>query len=1169
MTAPVLPTKFPFWCRAVYSWGGESPKDLGFIEGDLIECLNAGDGSWWVGRLRRDPRMIGSFPSNFVKVLDSSFTPVSRSVSPMPEMAKNDSFSKTQADREAKKARAKSRKPFQGYKTALPPKANTTQSAPPSPQKPAMQHHQSFDPSNPPSTVLWQIQPDSRNPSRSPSPAPGNITSSPPPPPPPHRSLRNGGGSFSRRTPSPQPPIHDDYGQYRNAHTPSPGIASMNGHTPPMIRSAMDDVMSSLDDMTVARRNSEPENDGPLNPWSPEAFNNLHAPSHTQARALTSLGLGAGGSNYSEPRLNYSSRHNSPDRFQDGSHQLETYVQRMESRLRQMQEARDGRGVDEFSSPPPEVPPKNSAWAPRPRSALNLEWPVRRNHAMELGHSKLDRTFTTKTSSTNTSSCIQSDGATMSNATSMTAQSVFSGYSAGGFSATSAGSLARKRMGSIREKLSRPMTSSSIRDERQNWNQSTPAIPASVSAYSGSRSRPKSAVGWEDKNRSQTSAGLGGFNSPRPKKQGFLKKLIDTARTGAASARSTISVGDQHAPSSTKMVGIAGGSALNLSPRKNMTMSNLSFGQDAGREMGLASATDHGDIMTRRDVYRSNTPSPSERQERADRCAMLDHPVICSVEELYAEFQGDEDGHGQPVYNPFQLSNPSFSQVDKAARSITGIPTSINAATLATGYLCRPYRTMAQRLRAIFIWCAERISWEDDGYDISPHADTIRVIQTKRGSSREVAALVAEMCRAIDVHAQVVRGHLKTPGDDLDLDAVQKPNHFWNMVLVDNEWRMLDASIASPTNPMRTKLSSVSNTIAEAWYFLTRPSEACWTHVPCDQDHQHMVPPVSPDSLLALPQTCPPFFRLGLSMHAYDTSIIRMEGLEVCTLSVNVPCDVEIVAEVEAKAILQDQDGDRYEDTDNIVRKRALAQPAWYRTIPNTEINQKRYVIKAILPGDEGQGVLKVYAGKKGLMLSARDIVHPLAFALPLYHYGQNPSYEFVKRHPTPHATRHDLYIVQPQTYRLSVGETYVFCVRQHHATATATPTNEQIGFDHRPISPNPLLRPTSAMSMTSSSAAGSNPSQTATDPSILAAPGVKIKDKPAKLAIQSPGGKITRLPRRSELPQNPSLREIDGEVLGSVWENTLKLHERGTWRALVLADRQARWCVWAEWECV
>lgn len=35
----------------------------------------------------------------------------------------------------------------------------------------------------------------------------------------------------------------------------------------------------------------------------------------------------------------------------------------------------------------------------------------------------------------------------------------------------------------------------------------------------------------------------------------------------------------------------------------------------------------------------------------------------------------------------------------------------------------------------------------------------------------------------------------------------------------------------------------------------------------------------------------------------------------------------------------------------------------------------------------------------------------------------------------------------------------------------------------------------------------------------------------------------------------------------GSVWETIIKIGERGTWRGLVLADRSARWCVFAEWE--
>jgi hypothetical protein len=925
-----------------------------------------------------------------------------------------------------------------------------------------------------------------------------------------------------------------------------------------MMRDAMNDVMTSLEDMTLERGNSFRETEEPLNPWSPEAFDNFRRPQRPPARPVTSLGLAAGASSYSENRINYSQRHNSPEQFSDGPPQLETYVQRMESRLRKMQEAREGRSSDIMGSDPPEPPPKNSPYAPppRPTSAFNRRLSMRKRKSAADMRQNLDRTYTTKTNSTNSSG--QTTGTNVSHQTSMTSQSIFSGYSASGFSATSAGSLARKRFAN-----DRPMTSAGTRTDA--FASMRPKTPTIGSAYAETRSGARSAVGWDDEYRPVSSGGLGGFSTPKAKKSGLFKKLLDTAKTGAASVRSTIgSDAGSRSGSPTKMTGIAGGAALGIASKKNQSMSNLTYGRDAAAEMGLGGAS--GDwLVVRRDINRSNTPGPSERQERANRCNMLDHPVICPVEELYTDREGDENAEGGPVYEPFQLSNPSFSQVDKAARFITSLPSSINAAALATGYVCRPYRSPVQRLRAIFVWCAERISWEDDGFDDGFQVDTRRVIQIKRGSSREVAALVAEMCNAIGVPAEIVVGYLKTPGEDMDLDAVSRPNHSWNAVLVDNEWRMLDASIASPTNPKRAQYSGVSNSIAEAWYFLARPSEMCWTHVPADEQQQRIVPPVSPDTLLALPGTTPVFFRLGLSMHAYDTSIVRLEELEVCTISINAPSDVEIVAEVEAKSFLRDQEGDLYEDPDNTTKKRVLAQPSWYRTVPNTEISQKRYLVKAVLPGDEGRGVLKVYAGKKGLMLSARDIVHPLALAIPLYHTGKNPAYDFVKRHPTPHASKHDLYVVQPQCWRLGAGETYVFCVRQMAATTSSG--SEPNGTEGRPVSPNPMMRPSSAMSMTSS-AQGSQPSEPSSNGGLPN--GVKAKEKPAKLAIQSPGGKIIRLNRKTEgLPQNNSLREVDGEVLGSIWESVVKVQERGTWRALVLADRQARWCVWAEWECV
>lgn len=378
---------------------------------------------------------------------------------------------------------------------------------------------------------------------------------------------------------------------------------------------------------------------------------------------------------------------------------------------------------------------------------------------------------------------------------------------------------------------------------------------------------------------------------------------------------------------------------------------------------------------------------------------------------------------------------------------------------------------------------------------------------------------------------------------------------------------------------------------------LTPPLEFCYTHVPSEPSQQHILPPVSPDVLLALPCALPPYFRQKIQIHNYDTSLIRLEGLEVATLAIAVPPDVELVAEVETRAYLRDADGDLYENGDAVVRKRALSQASWYSSpagrAGQLQAPSKRYTVKALLPSDEGNGILKIYAGKRGLMHSSKDVPHPLALALPIYHEGDNPAYDFLIRHPTPHAMRQDLYVMQPQCRKLAVGETFVFSVRQHSTSTVGVggsggeaSLSEQSGAGSgasscRPVSPNPFARPASAMSMMSASVAGSNSDQgtylagpsvssSATAAATASANTVRVKDKPAKLAVQSPGGKILRLSRKAEYGGNHHGATSSGaEVQGSVWETIVKVQERGVWRGLVLADRSARWCVWGEWECV
>lgn len=1221
--APPLPSRFPCWCLATYSWGGESKNDLGFVEGDLIECLNAGDGSWWMGRLRRDRRAMGLFPSNFVKLLDENFCPKGREASPLPEL--NPNVSKPKSSPQKSKT---FRKPFQAYvelgsrntspnttvetkkpvgvyREPLPRSSRHSNSAtktqndrsasslPSSPSRQFSFAQTSHSPSRQISKLQHVSRPvsphipslyNSRHSSPTPVPQRGtphisnseeNLESSPPPPPPPpHRVaytatsrapspsiFTNDRNAPSSRVPSPAPT------------TPTPYSPTTAGHTPSPLRDAMDDIMSSLDDMALHRQEHHPprEERKVVDPWSPEAFEELHIHRKKSARRRprSSLGIASSQRGYmgEDEEDDVDLYENvGTDQWANTTDDMAPEIPRHAQQYMQPLGMVDSRPRDELFLPdgnagPPAPPPKERDYQPRPTSSLGNGGPVlgrglsqrklkHRKSAYELGRSMLDRTLTTKSTTTNSSSGLQSVATNQTTSTDRTSQSLMSGQSAGGFSATSAGSLARRKWGSIRS--NRPM---SVIDTRHSAllrlddgeSMSDRQIPYQPS---DSSSRPASRKERDELSNGDDCGSLGGLMTPRKRKSGFFKKLVETAKTGAANARGTIAAG-QLEPA--------------RSPVKSLLPNGVTAiaGGSIARDMGMSNPKNEIDwVQVRRDINRSNSLSRNEKSERIERCHIMDYPVIAPEDTLYEEAEGDEDINGAPIQLPTDYQSVNLQLVDKSARFINSLPPMTNSASLAQGYVCRPHRSDVQRLRAIFTWVSEKVAWEED---FEGDVDPRRVIQMRRGCSEEVAVLVAEMCTAAGLHAEIVRGYLKTPGEVPDGTDHVRPNHWWNAVVVDGCWRIMDCSLASPTNPKRSQYSSASSQIAENGFFLARPMEICYTHIPLAYEQQHICPPIATDVLLALPCSCPPYFKHGLRMLDFDTSAMRIENLELAHVQFTVDSDIECVAEVEVRAYTHDVDGDTFESGDLTIT-RALAQADWVG-------GQKRYTIKAHLPGDEGHGTLKIYAGKRGLMHSIKDNPHPLAFALPIIHQGKNPPYEFFLRHPTPHAQRHDLYVAQPQCRRLAINNTFVFAIRQHPSSLSfnSTMDSSSISGSFRPRSPNPFARPASAMS-TISSAAGSNGffnssdtmSQTSSQSGSSSSQQQQSQQqKPAKLAVQSPSGKILRLMRKAD--NSVSVAEAGD---GGVWETIIKVGERGTWRALVLADRSARWCVFGEWEC-
>lgn len=735
----------------------------------------------------------------------------------------------------------------------------------------------------------------------------------------------------------------------------------MLGNTPSPLRNAMEDVMESLQHMT-ARDENRPKT--PVDPWSPEAFAQKYhqSPSARKgyARPETSLGIGDRDNEYHDEGhgMTVYPDNQRPPNFNN-------YSERMEDRLKRFQLSNHPSSryrPDEDDVPPP-PPPKNSAYDNmRPQTGDPMSLGNRKslydiNDRRSPGPNKLvrprplSRTTTIKSSATSN----QSSSTNATTSTALTSASIMSGISAGGFSATSAGSLARRK-----EKAISVVGGSGIGVQKQIFGGLGRSETPTFSSGNGSGSG-LGAVGPNMLKRGQTwgapeatsgTGALGGLAAPKsgvkPKKTGFLKKILNSAKTSTASARS-----------------VATGMSL---PASTSIPKNIPDGVNAisGGWTPVQQQTQDW-VQVRRDVNRSNTLSRNERIERQEKQQLMDQIVLRPVDALDDDVDGDETADGRIVENPADFDTANLALVDKGARFIGNLPPLTTPESLAAHHVCRPYRNDLQRLRAIFTWVSEKIAWEHpsgplDGELERGGLDSRSVIQQRRGGPAEVAEVVMGMCNAVGVHCEIVRGYLKIPGEALDVESCPQPNHWWNAVTVDGEWRFMDCSLASPTNPRRVMYSSASTTQAEFFYFLTKPSHLCWTHVPLIAEQQHMVPPLPMAILLALPCACPPFFKHGLQMNNFDTSLTRIENLEVAQIEFTVPIDVECVAEVEVRGFAVDQDGDVFE-SGVVVKKRSLCQVVWENGI-------KTYRVKAVLPGDEGHGVLKIYAGKRGLIVS-------------------------------------------------------------------------------------------------------------------------------------------------------------------------------------------------------
>ncbi|ORX81579.1 hypothetical protein K493DRAFT_241697 [Basidiobolus meristosporus CBS 931.73] len=264
------------------------------------------------------------------------------------------------------------------------------------------------------------------------------------------------------------------------------------------------------------------------------------------------------------------------------------------------------------------------------------------------------------------------------------------------------------------------------------------------------------------------------------------------------------------------------------------------------------------------------------------------------------------------------------------------------------------------------------------------------------------------MAQACGLESYIITGYQKGPTDEYFGTAqTPLPNHWWNAVKVNGEFRFIDIGSASPLH-LYNHLKQ-----PDYFYFLAHPLHFIYTHYPNNPKFQFLSPPISPKIFWALPYIQPSFFYDEIKFIDYTDSIFQLEDEETGEFSIMLPSGLGCFAEVD----IPNKNATYYNHLRTLVHI-------------SEQDGQNIARISIRLNKGKGSGFLKVFIGPK-IQAPTNTNPYPLSFSFMLKHTGDKLPNDFVMTF----FTEHDFTIKEPRDLILKCGRGYRFVVATPCAT--------------------------------------------------------------------------------------------------------------------------------------
>ena len=195
----------------------------------------------------------------------------------------------------------------------------------------------------------------------------------------------------------------------------------------------------------------------------------------------------------------------------------------------------------------------------------------------------------------------------------------------------------------------------------------------------------------------------------------------------------------------------------------------------------------------------------------------------------------------------------------------------------------------------IFYWISLHIEYDVVSYfsGTFPSQSGDVVFQTNRAVCAGYSNLYKYLCDQLQLRCEVVSGYSKGHGFEIGTPPPTKTDHAWNAVEIDHHWYLLDSTWGTGHLSAQKKFERK----LEAFYFLTRPNEMIYDHLPGIEKWQLLQSPITMQDYLRMPKVYPSYFVLDIQWVSplKQAHIDLVPGQSFALVQIRTPPDVKIM----------------------------------------------------------------------------------------------------------------------------------------------------------------------------------------------------------------------------------------------------------------------------------